>query len=143
MPYACNKSDILYLHFSRSVRFTLPHSPPPNPHILRYVPKLSELVILHSQYPPFVPLCRLCRVSILRTSILCSLLSYNLALVFTFFPLEPSFFVEISSLVTPFKSAWPLSSVLGNRSLRMGSYGEPDDLSPGGNPLNRLEGTHM
>ena len=38
--------------------------------------------------------------------------SYNLALVFTFFPLEPSFFAEISSLVTPFKSAWPLSSVV-------------------------------
>ena len=44
--------------------------------------------------------------------ILCSLSSYNLSLVFTFFLLEPSFFVEISSLVTPFKSAWPLSSVV-------------------------------
>ena len=44
--------------------------------------------------------------------ILCSFSSYNLVLVCTFFLSELSFFVEISSLVTPFKSAWPLSSVV-------------------------------
>ena len=33
-------------NFSRSVQFTLRHSPPPNPHILRHVPKLSVIVSL-------------------------------------------------------------------------------------------------
>ena len=35
-----------FISFSRSVRNTLRHSPPPNPHILRYVPKLSVIVSL-------------------------------------------------------------------------------------------------
>ena len=43
----------------------------------------------------------------------------------------------------PYDSRGQTNDVLGNWSLRMGSYGEPDDLRPGGNPLNRLEGTHM
>ena len=36
-----------------------------------------------------------------------------------------------------------IKKLLGNRSLLMGSYGEPDDLRPGGDPPDRLEGTHM
>ena len=45
-----------FLHISRSVQITLRHSPPPNPHILRYVPKFPMLVtLLH----PLVVLARM------------------------------------------------------------------------------------
>ena len=110
------------IRFSRTVQITLRHSPPLNPHILQYVPKLLVLVIfssssvslamstlslhfehVHSFHPNH---CHHPIHHILR-----SLSSYNLTLEFIIFMLEPSF-VEISSLVTPFKSAWPLSSVV-------------------------------
>ena len=47
-------------------------------------------------------------------------------------------YLIVKGQIDPIKT----ESVLGNRSLRMGSYEEPDDLRPGGDLLDQLEGTH-